>query len=81
MTGKERVDRSMFLRMADTKQRLRGHGMKIYKLRCHTTWRQNWFSVRIVDEWNQLPQYVVDAESVNYFKDSLDKHWRSDMGN
>ena len=31
VTGKERVDRSMFFRMADTKQRLRGYNMKIYK--------------------------------------------------
>ena len=59
VTGKEKVDRSMFFRMADTKQRLRGHSMKIYKPRCQTTWRQNWFSVGTVDQWNRLPQYVV----------------------
>ena len=37
VTGKERLDRSMFFRMADTKQRLRRHSMKIYKPRCQTT--------------------------------------------
>ena len=81
VTGKERVDKSMFFRMAGTKRRLRGQSMKIYKPRCQTTRRQNWFSVRTVDQWNRLPQFVVDADTVNNFKDRLDKHWRSDMGN
>ena len=71
----------MFFRMAGTKQRLRGQSMKIYKPRCQITRRQNWFSVRTVDQWNLLPQYVVDADSVNNFNDRLDKHFRSDVGN
>ena len=27
------------------------------------------------DAWNELPQYVVDAETVNYFKARLDKFY------
>ena len=26
---------------------------------------ENVFSSRVVDAWNELPQYVVDAETVN----------------
>jgi ribonucleases P/MRP protein subunit RPP40 len=33
-----------------------------------------------VKEWNQLPQFIVDATSVNMFKARLDQHW-ADMGN
>ena len=33
------------------------------------------FSNRVVDAWNELPQYVVDAETVNSFKARLDKFY------
>jgi len=58
---------------------LRGHSLKLYKPRCHTTLRQNFFSIRVINEWNKLPQFVIEAPSVNAFKNRLDKH-RSDMG-
>ena len=29
------------------------------------------FSNRVIDAWNELPQYVVDAETVNSFKARL----------
>ena len=34
---------------------------------------QIFFSNRVVDAWNELPQYVVDTETVNSFKARLDK--------
>ena len=34
------------------------------------------FSNRVVDAWNELPQYVVDAETVNSFKARLDKFYQ-----
>ena len=36
--------------------------------------RRNFFSQRVVNKLNELPQYVVEAESVNAFKNRLDKH-------
>ena len=53
--------------------------MKLFKLRCRTTVRQKFFSLRIVNEWNKLPQDVVEAPSINTFKNRLDGHWH-DMG-
>jgi len=35
------------------------------------------FYNRIVAVWNSLPDYVVDAQSVNVCKNSLDRHWRT----
>jgi len=49
------------------------------KPRCHTAVRKNFISQRIVNEWNKLPQVVIEATSVNGFKNKLDRHWK-DMG-
>jgi len=37
------------------------------------------YSLRIVSEWNKLPQDIVEAPSINTFKNRLDRHWH-DMG-
>jgi len=34
------------------------------------------FSARIVNNWNSLPNSVVDACTVNAFKARLDKFWK-----
>ena len=38
--------------------------------------RKHFFSQRVVNAWNKLPQYVVDAPSVNSFKNRLDNLWK-----
>jgi hypothetical protein len=35
--------------------------------------RFNFLTNRVVSSWNELPQYVVDAESVNQFKAGIDR--------
>ena len=35
--------------------------------------RRNFFTNRVVDPWNDLPQHVVDAPSVNCFKNRYDE--------
>jgi len=79
LTGKERIDPGTFFQLADVTIGLRGHSMKSFKPRCRTTVRQHFFSLRIVNEWNKLPQTVNETTSVNAFKNRLDRHW-SDMG-
>ena len=51
----------------------RGHHMRIFKRRANTVMRRKFFSYRVVDNWNRLPEQVVDATSVNNFKDRYDK--------
>ena len=53
----------------------RGHRFKIFKLRCNTNKRSVFFSQRIINEWNNLSESVVEAESVNAFKNRLDGEW------
>ena len=38
--------------------------------------RQDFFTQRIVNSWNSLPKYVVNAKSVNSFKSELDNYWK-----
>jgi len=58
----------------------RGHTMKLSKQRTSLDVRKFSFSQRVVQEWNKLSQDVVDATSVNQFKNRLDKFWRSYHG-
>ena len=79
LTGRERIDSSKFFELSETTSGLRGHSLKLYKQRCCTTVRHCFFSSRVINSWNRLPQDVVEATSVNMFKNRLDKHWK-DMG-
>ena len=54
---------------------LRGHNLKIFVNRSRLNCRKYFFSQRSVGEWNRLPQEVVDAPSVNAFKNRLDHFW------
>ena len=39
----------------------------------HLDIRKYFFSQRVVNAWNSLPQKIVDADSVNSFKNRLDE--------
>jgi len=73
MTGKEMVDRSQFFQLSTCEYQLRGHTMKLSKQRTSPDVRKFSFSQRVMQEWNKLSQDVVDATSVNQFKNRLDK--------
>jgi len=49
--------------------------MKVYVPRCAKTVRKTFFSVRVCNSWNSLPQHVIEAQSTNSFKNRLDKFW------
>ena len=46
--------------------RTRGHSRKLLKRRCNKDLRHHFFSERVVNRWNKLPSYTVDAKSVNH---------------
>ena len=54
----------------------RGHCLKLQKVCCRLDVRKNFFSQRVVNEWNELPESVVLSNSVNGFKNALDKHFK-----
>ena len=59
--------------VTDRSHKTRGHNLKIIKVGCKYDIRKKFFSQRVVDAWNGLSQDVVDAVTVNSFKNRLDK--------
>jgi len=57
------------------KTALRGHDYKLMKRHCRSHARLSFFSFRVVTLWNNLPNDVVSAPSLNSFKGRLDKYW------
>jgi hypothetical protein len=55
----------------------RGNSLKLAKHHCRLTVRSNFFSERVVSTWNNLPDSVVQAPTINAFKNRLDAHWAS----
>jgi hypothetical protein len=53
----------------------RGHTYKLKKARCNKSVRQHFFVNRVVDKWNQLPDFIVTSPSLNTFKNRLDSFW------
>ena len=56
----------------------RGHNKKIYIKKSNKVTRRNYFTNRICDTWNNLPQLVVEADNVNTFKRRLDDLWKKE---
>jgi len=51
----------------------RGNCNKLLVKRCRYEPRKNFFSNRIVNIWNSLPDYVVMYDTINTFKN---RHWK-----
>ena len=56
--------------------RARGHKYNVYKRGCRLNVRKFSFKLRVTDQWNNLPEHVVTATSLNCFKARLDKWWK-----
>ena len=50
----------------------RGHQFKLFKKYSRLLCRLNYFINRITDNWNSLPNYVINSTSINTFKLLLD---------
>ena len=55
----------------------RGNSLKLFKNRCRLDVRKCFFSQRIINYWNDLPEHVVTAPNINIFKSRLDTHWHN----
>ena len=60
-----------------TRDRGRGHTKQLFQQRPIHQNREFSFSVRVAKIWNSLPEHVVNAKSINAFKNRLDKHWKN----
>ena len=46
-----------------------------------TSVAQHFYPIKITTTWNALPSEVVSSRTVNFFKNSLDKHWAENPPN
>ena len=58
------------------KSHTRGHQYKFLKLKSNKLVKDHCLSRRTFNDWNSLPLTIVQAETVNDFKNKLDKHWK-----
>jgi len=72
---KERIETKNFFTFHAGKYNTKGHCYKLETKRSRLELRRNFFSQRVVAPWNKLLESVVTAESVNAFKNRLDKEW------
>ena len=55
----------------------RGNDLRLKKFRVKYDLRKYSFSVRVVNIWNSLPNWVVSANTTDTFKARLDKFWHN----
>jgi ribonuclease P/MRP protein subunit RPP40 len=53
----------------------RGHRFKLAHSHTHLDIRKHFFTNRVVSLWNELSDDVISAQTVNSFKNKLDKFW------
>ena len=53
----------------------KGDSLKLLEPRANTSIRQNSFSHRVINLWNDLQDEVVSSDSLNIFKNKLEKAW------
>ena len=73
MNRKEKTPISRFFQLNENKSN-RGNDLKIYKKRSRLEVRRNFYSQRVVDGWNKLPNQVVTAPKINAFKARYGEH-------
>ena len=67
-------DKFLQLQAGPRRHRTRGHPLKLSKPRHRTHKRNMFFSSRVVDSWNNLPEDVVMSRTISTFKKKLDQH-------
>lgn len=73
LKGLNKVDYKRFFKL-NSNSRTRGNKLKLTKSRSRLDIRKHFFSQRVVNGWNSLPDFVVEAESVNSFKNRYDSY-------
>jgi len=70
--GISTVPLESYFQLADN-SRTRGHSWKLAKAHSRCDVRLHFFSVRVLNRWNSLPQAAVDVTTVDSFKNHLEK--------
>ena len=57
----------------EKESRTRGNSQKLKKQSFKTTIRRQFFSLRVTNYWNGLPDDIITSASLNIFKNKIDK--------
>ena len=69
----------LLTRISDKSITRKRHNYKLTKKRTNKNGYKFFFTNRIIDIWNNLPGHIVDANSINSFKNKIDAHFRDIM--
>ena len=58
-------------------QRTRGHSQKLFKHQFRLDLRKHFFSERVIEDWNSLSENVISSNTINQFKNRLNKFWKN----
>ena len=53
----------------------RGHKCKLVKKSTNKSFRQSFFTNRVIDHWNTLPSCIIDSSSIKEFKHLIDLYF------
>ena len=79
LKGFEGIDEKILFKrhISNTKE----HSMKLYKDRVNRDVLKFCFANIVIEQWNKLPETVVNVNSVNTFKNKLDTFLKAKEGN
>ena len=56
----------------------RGHDYRVIRPLSNSNKGHNRFTSRVVNDWNKLPDHIVNATTLNSFKNKLDEYFEND---
>ena len=67
------------MKLSDDLIRTRDNQYKLIQHHCHYDLRKFNFTNRVIPIWNSLSNHVVSADTVNCFRNRLDKFWSNEV--
>ena len=71
--------KNLFTKIPDTSITRKHNSLNITKVRSNKNKYKNFFTNRVNNIWNNLPDNNVNANSLNIFKNKIDAHFRAIM--
>ena len=70
---------SLLTRVPMSSRTRKNNSLNLIKKRTNKNPFKHFFTNRVVNIWNQLPDHIVTASNINVFKNKIDVHFRDIM--